>query len=196
MTTAIPLVDEVLDFWFEPPSSPTYGRARPVWFRKDPEFDRLIAKRFGATIDAALEGGLQAWESLGPRAVLACIVVLDQFTRNVYRGSPRSFAGDARALALARAMTDAGTDRDLLPVQRWFCYLPFEHSENLADQDRSIALFAGLLDDPDAGGAHEWALKHREVIVRFGRFPHRNAILGRASTPDEAAYLAQPGAGF
>ena len=186
---------EVLDFWFGAAGAPGANRPRDVWFRKDETFDAAIASRFGATLDAALQGRLEDWLH-APDAALACVLVLDQFTRNAFRGTPRAFAGDARALAAARHIVAAGWDGAMAPVRRWFCYLPFEHSETLADQDESVRLFGQLRDDPDAGGALAWAESHRDVIKRFGRFPHRNEILGRASSPEELAFLAQPGSRF
>lgn len=186
----------VLDFWFGPPTDPAHTQSRPQWFRKDPAFDADISRRFGALIDEALRGGLQDW-SATPEGTLARILVLDQFTRNTGRDTPRAFAGDAQALALARALVASGADRTLTGVQRQFAYLPFEHSESLADQDTSIRLFAQLgQDEPALAGLLEWAERHRVIVARFGRFPHRNAALGRPSTPEEAAFLLQPGSGF
>jgi uncharacterized protein (DUF924 family) len=114
----------------------------------------------------------------------------------VHRGMPAAFASDGRALAVSRSMVERGFDRLLLPVQRWFVYLPFEHAEDLAAQRRSMALFAGLRDDPGSVGTIDYARRHYDVIARFGRFPHRNAILGRASTPEETEFLKLPGASF
>ena len=190
-----PAAAAVLAFWFGAPESADFGRARRAWFVKDPAFDATIARLFGAQIEAALGGGLSAWRATPP-GQLARILVLDQFTRNVFRDSARMFAGDELALAAAREMVDAGLDRELVPVQRWFCYLPFEHAENLADQDRAVALFETMRDDPDAGDALEWAIRHRDVIRRFGRFPHRNELLGRVSSAAELEFLKQPGSRF
>lgn len=186
---------EVLAFWFGAPGDEEYGQARRAWFIKDPAFDATIARRFGPLIEEALGGGLASWCTT-PQGELARILVLDQFTRNVFRGSARMFAGDAQALAAAREMVDDGRDRELIPVQRWFCYLPFEHAEDLAAQERAVQLFETLRDDPQAGGALEWALRHRDVIRRFGRFPHRNEMLGRTSSAAEIEFLAQPGSRF
>ncbi len=187
---------DVLDFWFGAPGSENYGQFRESWFRKDDAFDRKIAGRFGPVIEAALRGELADWAA-SARGSLAQIVVLDQFTRNVFRGSARAFAGDARALAVARRMVEAGQDRELLPVQRGFVYLPYEHAEDLATQEDSVALYTRLVaEDPRLQGMLDYAEAHRDVIRRFGRFPHRNAALGRATTPDETLYLSQPGAGF
>ncbi len=183
----------VLDFWFGQPRS---ASPRGEWFRKDDAFDRRIATGFGATLDAALAGGLREWDRTAEGA-LARIVVLDQFTRNAFRGTARSFAGDALALAAARALVDAGADRDLPPLQRWFVYLPFEHAEDRAMQQQSLRLFGWLAaEHPALDDAAVWAVKHAEVIERFGRYPHRNALLGRPSTDEEKAFLAQPGSAF
>lgn len=187
---------DVLDFWFLPPDNRDYGQARGEWFRKDDAFDAHIRARFGTLIDAAIEGGLRAWEAT-PHGALARLIVLDQFTRNVYRGTPRAFAGDARALALAVALTQAAQDRLLPPMLRAFAYLPFEHAEDLAMQARAVELFQLLSQaQPGFDGMLDYAERHQEVIARFGRFPHRNAILGRASTPQEVEFLRQPGSSF
>jgi uncharacterized protein (DUF924 family) len=186
----------VVDFWFGPPGSETYGQQRPFWFRKCEETDATIRARFGAVTDAALEGGLADWDDT-PCGLLAHILVLDQFTRNIHRNTPRAFAGDAMARALARRLIDDGAHRSLLPVKRIFVYLPLEHAEDPLLQAESVALFTALdADHAGFGSTLEYAQRHQAVIVRFGRFPHRNAILGRPDTPAEAAYLAQPGSGF
>ena len=188
---------EVNDFWFLPPASEGFGKPRGEWFRKDAQFDAAIALRFGGVIAQALAGGLREWDAEGPQGTLARIIVLDQFTRNSARGTAASFAGDALALAAAEALVDSGAHLQLPPVQRWFAYMPFEHAENMAAQERSVALFTALTQAQDGfDGALDFALRHRRVIERFGRFPHRNAILGRASTPAEAEFLTQPGSGF
>ena len=181
---------QVLDFWFGDMSAP-----RPQWFVKDPAFDREIEARFGPLIEKALAGDCAHWLG-GPRPALALVIVLDQFTRNVFRETPRAFAGDPLALAAARRIVAEGWDRELVPMERWFCYMPFEHSEALADQQESLRLFGQLRDDPQAGGAFQWAQSHHDVIERFGRFPHRNEILGRESTPEEIEFLRQPGSRF
>ena len=187
---------DVLDFWFLPPDNRDYGQARGEWFRKDDAFDAHIRARFGTLIDAAIEGGLRAWEAT-PHGALARLIVLDQFTRNVYRGTPRAFAGDAQALALAVALTQAGQDQLLPPMLRAFAYLPFEHAEDLAMQARAVELFQLLSQaQPGFDGMLDYAQRHQEVIARFGRFPHRNAMLGRPSTPEEVEFLRQPGSSF
>jgi uncharacterized protein (DUF924 family) len=191
-----PRAAAVLDFWFGPPGEAHHLQTRPEWFRKDDDFDALIAQRFGALIDAGLRGELADWAGQ-PLSALALIVLLDQFTRNTRRGTAGMFAGDAQALATARALVASGDDRHLAGVQRQFVYLPFEHSETLADQIECLRLFEQLgRDQPALAGLLEWAQKHHDVVARFGRFPHRNAALGRASTDEETEFLRQPGSGF
>lgn len=189
--------NDVLDFWFLPPGSDGHGRQRIEWFRKDEAFDAQIRERFGATLDQALAGGLREWDESGPRGVLARILVLDQFTRNAFRNTPQAFAGDALALGAARTLVDSGAHLELAPVERQFVYMPFEHAEDAGMQERAVALFTELAAAHEGfAEALDYAHRHRGVIARFGRFPHRNPILGRASTPEEAEYLRQPGSGF
>jgi uncharacterized protein (DUF924 family) len=185
----------VLDFWFLPESDPGHGFPRPQWFRKDADFDLAIRERFGALHAKAACGGMEDWGG-SPRAMLALIVVLDQFSRNLFRDDARAFAQDARALECAKRVVDREWDLAMRPVERQFCYLPFEHSEKLGDQDRAIALFSGLGRYPETRDLAMWAEKHRVIIRRFGRFPHRNAALGRQSTPEEEAFLAGPDSRF
>ena len=184
---------DVLAFWFgEPPAT----EAREAWFRKDAAFDAQVRDRFAGTLLAALQGGLRDWDAT-PAGALARIVVLDQFTRNALRDTAQAFAGDALAQGAAAALVERGADLQLPPLQRWFAYLPFEHAEDLAAQERALRLFTRLAaDEPALAGALEWARKHHAVVARFGRFPHRNAILGRASTAEELAFLRQPGSRF
>ncbi|HEY1392981.1 MAG TPA: DUF924 family protein [Methylibium sp.] len=187
---------EVLDFWFGTPGSPDYLQPRKAWFSKNLDFDAEIRERFGSRIEAAIAGALDAWTATPPGA-LARILLLDQFTRNSWRDTPRTFAGDAQALAAARAMVATGQDLQLPPVQRGFAYLPYEHAEDLAAQDESVRLFTALAQQaPDQAEDLDYAHRHREIVRRFGRFPHRNAILGRTSTPEELAFLKQPGSSF
>lgn len=194
----------VFDFWFQPAPGQAADAPRVEWFKKDADFDRSIAERFGAQIELALEGGLHAWDAEGPQAALARIVVLDQFTRNVYRGTPLAFAGDHQALEAALDMVDAEEDLALPPLQRSFIYMPFEHAEDIAMQEQAVALFTRMAEGVTVSEATaksianslDYAKRHRDVIQRFGRFPHRNAILGRSSTPEEIAFLKQPGSGF
>jgi uncharacterized protein (DUF924 family) len=191
-----PTARAVLRFWFGDDDD----AVRADWFRQRDDFDREIDQRFGAEIEAALRGRLQDWDA-DRDARLALVLLLDQFTRNVFRGTPRAFAGDALARAVARRMIDAGQDRELPPLRRWFVYMPFEHAEDLALQDEAVRLFGALCQEasPHAqslAGALDYAERHRAVIRRFGRFPHRNAVLGRASTAEESAFLLEPGSRF
>ncbi len=187
--------DSVLDFWFGAPGTAKYGRPREFWFRKSVATDQVIRERFAPAVEAALQGGLRHWVDDGARGALAVILLLDQFTRNLFRDSARAFAGDAAALAIARDLVATGGDARLAPVERWFAYMPFEHSESMADQRESLRLFGALaalgLAEPLA-----WAQKHFEVIERFGRYPHRNEVLGRNSTAEEIEFLRQPGSRF
>ena len=193
----------VLDFWFGAPEDPAHGQRRPAWFQKDPQFDAAIAERFGPLIEQGLAGGLDDWARppveppLQPLLALAQVIVLDQFTRNTLRGSARAFAGDARALQTARGLVASGADRVLSGVQRMFVYLPFEHAEDLPHQRTAVQLFQQLgRDEPALADLVEWAQRHHDIVARFGRFPHRNAALGRPSTAEEAAFLLTPGSGF
>jgi uncharacterized protein (DUF924 family) len=186
----------VLDFWFLPADHAGHGAYRPEWFRKDDAFDAAIRDRFGAAVEVTLA---EPPSEGSDETLLARILLLDQFTRNTFRGTPRAFAGDAQALQIAESLVAAGRDKNLTPWQRWFAYLPFEHAESLLDQERSVALFSALareMQHEAFDSAHDYALRHREVIARFGRFPHRNAILGRASTAEEIDFLKQPGSSF
>jgi uncharacterized protein (DUF924 family) len=180
---------DVLDFWFLAPKK---------WFRKDERFDEQVRTRFGDLIAQAVAGGLREWDAEeGARGTLARILVLDQFTRNAYRGTPRAFEGDTLALAAARHLVHSGADRALTPGERSFAYMPFEHAEDARTQEQSVELFAALARE-HAGfdSTLDYAHRHRGVIARFGRFPHRNVILGRASTPEEIAFLGEHGSGF
>jgi len=177
-------VADVIRFWLED---------TPVekCFSKDTAFDDEIRARFAGLYEQVAAAPPKAAD-LTPRFALAALIVLDQFSRNMFRGSPKAFAADGTALAIARAAVDAGLDRQLDTTARLFIYLPFEHSENLADQQRAVALIADL-------GDAEWdryAVAHRDIIEQFGRFPHRNDVLGRTSTDEEVAFLKQPGSAF
>jgi uncharacterized protein (DUF924 family) len=187
----------VLDFWFLPVGSSGHGQMQPEWFRKDAQFDDEIRARFGALIEQALAGQLRDWQKMDSTGALARILLLDQFTRNVYRDTPQAFGGDALALAAAQDLLAAGGDLALPPLQRAFVYLPFEHAEDAAMQQQSVALFTQLCSEaPGLAGMLDYAVRHRDVIARFGRFPHRNRILRRASTPQEQQFLLEPGSGF
>ena len=189
---------DVLEFWFGAPDDPQHGLPRAAWYRKDADFDASIARRFGPLIERGLAGALAPWgDGDNVEMALAEVLVLDQFTRNTLRGSARAFAGDARALAVAQALVSRGADRALTGVQRQFVYMPFEHAEDLAHQHTALRLFQQLqVDAPEVGQLATWAQKHLDVIARFGRFPHRNAALGRASSVQEVEFLAQPGSSF
>jgi uncharacterized protein (DUF924 family) len=180
------LASEVLRFWFG--DGAEYGAVHKRWFEKNPAFDAEVRDRFLGVYESQLVG--REWLAQ-PHPCLARIIVLDQFPRNMFRGTPRAFATDALALAAARHALAAGYDRDWLRVEKIFAYLPFEHSEALADQELACELMRPLGEEQ-----YDYALRHKAIIERFGRFPHRNAILGRASTPEEIEFLKQPGSGF
>lgn len=177
---------DVLSFWFG--EDPDIVRA--AWFEKDDAFDTTIVTRFGSVYDAAAIGQLDAMANT-PLGCLTLVIVLDQFPRNMFRDDPRAFATDGKALDLSRTAIERGLDRTLGALQRQFLYMPFQHSEDLVTQRRSIELFADT--GPDG---QEYAKRHLDIIERFDRFPHRNAILGRESTPEELAFLQQPDSSF
>ncbi|TVS16928.1 MAG: DUF924 domain-containing protein [Gammaproteobacteria bacterium] len=187
----------VLDFWFgafDADGLMDAGR-RQALFRADPAFDARIDEHFGAAVEAALRGELDHWNTTA-RGRAAAILLLDQFTRNIYRGHARAFAGDERALTMARTGVECADDRLLTVDERAFFYLPFEHSENIADQDTCVALLERLLSEQGPGNPSAavvgsylgHAQEHRAIIRQFGRFPHRNAVLGREDTEAEAAW--------
>ena len=191
-----PRAREVLDFWFGAPDSEEFGQERKMWFRKRAAFDAQLRERFGALLDAACAGELDAWRAT-PEGALALVIVLDQFSRNCHRGTSRAFSADNKALEIARAMVARGDDLRLPTLQhRSFAYLPFEHAESAEAQRESLRLFGELAKDPEGQGYYDYALRHAKVIERFGRFPHRNAQLGRTSTEDETAFLREPGSSF
>ena len=192
-SAAHPEVRDILEFWFG--MAKGLGSPRIEWFRKDPKFDGEIRTRFGALHAKAAAGELNAWRA-SPEPMLALVIVLDQFSRNLYRNDPRAFAQDEMARSCAAEAIRRKDDLGFIPVQRQFIYLPFEHSEELADQDRAVALMESLDEFEETRGLTAWAEKHREIIQRFGRFPHRNAILGRQSTPEEEEFLKRPGSSF
>jgi uncharacterized protein (DUF924 family) len=174
----------VLDFWFN-----ELDDARR--FAKDPALDAAIGERFGATLQAAILGELEAWRAT-PEGRLAEIIVLDQFSRNVWRDTPRAFLQDPQALCLAQAFVRTGLDRSLSPAQRAFAYMPYMHSESRLIHEQAVALFS----QPGLEGSLSFERRHQAIIARFGRYPHRNGILGRVSTPEEVAFLAEPGTSF
>ncbi len=183
---------EVLDFWFGREGEPGYGEFRQAWFKKDPEFDRKVRDRFEDLHEAAAAGELEGWREEA-RSCLALVILLDQFPRNMFRGDPRSYATDRMAQETAEYAVDRALDRELPAFQRMFLYMPFMHSEDLERQRRSVELFQALGGEDDATG---YAVRHMEIIERFGRFPHRNEVLGRRTTPEEAEFLARPGSSF
>ncbi|KAI9028768.1 hypothetical protein DFJ74DRAFT_603727 [Hyaloraphidium curvatum] len=183
---------DVLAFWF-PEQPPT--KFRKEWFQKDAEFDKACAS-FVPTLDAAARGELDAWRK-EPKSALALIIVADQFPRNVYRGTAKAFATDPLALSVAREVVEKGWMKELVPYERWFVLLPFEHSENIKDQDESVRLATDLVaDHAESAPALRFAEQHREVIAKFGRFPHRNDALGRKWTDEERKYIAEGGHAF
>jgi uncharacterized protein (DUF924 family) len=182
---------EVLDFWFGAPGSVQYGKPRAEWFKKSDDFDALIRGRFLSLNVRAGAGQLAPWRD-SPLTLLALIIVLDQFPRNLFRDSPQAFATDTIALDCARRMTVLNWDQRLNDVQRQFCYLPFEHAEDIETQRDCLRMFRAL----GSADLLNWAQKHYDIIERFGRFPHRNAVLGRVSTPEEIEFLKQPGSRF
>jgi uncharacterized protein (DUF924 family) len=197
---------EILDFWFgearQALSDATLdARQASLWWGKDAGVDGEIRRRFGALISAATDGNLESW-SASAHGRLALIILLDQFSRNAYRDTPDAFAHDRLALAHSLEGQSRGQDRELRPIERVFFYMPMEHAESLPVQDECVRRFRGLLEtanetDRDTFAKYlDFAKRHREIILRFDRFPHRNPILGRTSTPDEEAFLREPGSGF
>ena len=195
--------DAILKFWLGDnfPSSAASEKNTQRWFFGNSAIDTQIRERFGNAIEVALDGGFDD-KVTNELDWLALLILLDQFPRNVFRGSPRAFAGDGKALALALAGIACGYDQLMHPMARLFCYLPLEHSEDIAMQGRAVSLFQTFRDQAPADLAQsvdgwlDYAIRHRDVIARFGRFPHRNAVLGRNSTSEELAYLDEPGSGF
>lgn len=185
----------LLDFWFGPPGSPGRERTRDVWFLRDAGFDAALRQHFLGDQQRAAAGALAHWQE-APESCLALVLLLDQLPRNLYRGTPLAFASDPEARAVARQAVGAGFDRTLPPVWRCFFYLPFEHSEDLGDQELCLRLHASLPEYGDKAEAIDYARRHHAIITRFGRFPHRNALLGRASTAEEAAFLREEGSSF
>jgi len=183
--------EDVLAFWFG--SGADYGKRHKRWFEKDAAFDTEVARRYRGLYD---ELALNLTWLDSARECLARIVVLDQVPRQMFRGTARAFAADPLALQAAQLAVERGYDRALLPVERLFLYLPFEHSESLADQVRACELCAPLAGFAETDDVYRYALAHRSIIERFGRFPHRNSILGRESTPQEIEFLKQPGSSF
>jgi len=168
---------QILDFWFS-------SRVKPHWFHSTPELDDEIRERFEALWQQGARGELDPWGETAAGA-LALVILLDQFPLNMYRGRPEAFSTETRSRTVADAAIARGLDQQLDPEQRSFLYLPFMHSEDLEDQDRSVTLFS----QPGLEYNLQWATHHRDIVARFGRFPHRNEILGRESSPEEKAWL-------
>lgn len=195
--------EQVLEFWFGTLSPDGFAtpETEKRWFTKDPAFDAELDQRFGAVLRRLATGEDTSWRATS-RGALAYVIVLDQFSRNVFRGTPGMFAADVLALDAAKAALDAGHDRALGPQERTFLYMPFMHSEALEDQDRCVALFRSLAEHVTGERKKViennvvYAIKHRDIVARFGRFPHRNATLGRPTTTEEAAFLLEPGSSF
>jgi uncharacterized protein (DUF924 family) len=181
----------LLDFWFGPTGDPDREHHRQLWFKSTPEHDDALRRLFLADYEKALSGALAAWQA-APESALALVLLLDQIPRNVFRETPRAYATDPLARATADRALVRGFDAAFPPVWRKFFYMPLHHSENLADQRRAVALFESLPDDPERAHRGRYARPYVVVIERFGRFPHRNAILGRPSTPEELAFLKEP----
>jgi len=202
---ADPRIEDVINFWFGGADAAPQIRMQR-WFRPDPAFDAEIRTRFGGLVDEAAAGKLTGWPATA-RGALAFVLVLDQFPRNIFRGTARAFAHDAKALEAARAAVADGLDRQLGFMERMFLLLPYEHAEDRETQLESVAAYTALHAEAVAAGAPEadiaslaaaldYAHKHKVIIDRFGRYPHRNAILERTSTGEEVDFLQQPGSSF
>ncbi len=185
------ITEKVLSFWFDAREADGTLARREAWFKKDPAFDDAIAAEFSAECERALAGDLDGLMETA-KGCLALIILLDQFPRNIFRGSPHAFASDEKAREVARHVLDKGFDQGMQAVERLFLYLPFEHSEDMADQQRMLELAQALGEDR----LIDYAQRHFDIIARFGRFPHRNEALGRESTEEEKAFLQQPNSSF
>ncbi len=189
-------VNDVLEFWFTPHEGEQAPRGfRKCWFEKNAEFDKELKRRFEPLVNQAISGALDHWAD-EPNGVVALLLLLDQMPRNIYRDKKRMYIGDKRALPLAKQALEAGLDARMSPPHRLFVYLPLEHAESLEEQDRCYDLMSALdeVAPQEKGSFADWAEKHRAVIRRFGRFPHRNELLGRENTAEEEAFLNQPDA--
>ena len=181
----------LLDLWFGPEGDPERERHREIWFRSTPEHDAMLRRLFRADHERAAAGELADWEAR-PESALALVLLLDQIPRNIFRGTPPMYATDPQARAAADRAMARGFDLEVPPAWRKFFYMPLHHSENLADQRRSLTLLAQVPNDPERAENKRYARRYIEIIERFGRFPHRNAVLGRESTPEELAFLEEP----
>ncbi len=180
----------LLDFWFGPPGDPERERHREIWFKSTPEHDAQLRQLFLADYELAMAGALGDWEAT-PEGALALLLLLDQIPRNIFRNTPRAYTTDPMAREAADRALARGFDMQVPPAWRLFFYLPFHHSEEIADQHRAMALSERLPGRPDRGANRRYGRPYLDVIERFGRFPHRNAILGRTSTPEEVAFLEE-----
>ncbi len=185
----------LVDFWFGVEGDPLRERHREIWFEKKEKFDASLRERFSADHELAVKGALDNWE-LSPAGALALLLLLDQIPRNIFRGSSRAYASDEKAREVADRAIRRGFDLEVPPAWRIFFYLPFVHSEDLADQRRALLLFAALPAGPERSKEPSPVERHALIIARFGRFPHRNAVLGRVSTADEVAFLTEPHSSF
>jgi len=192
--------EDILVFWFgNEPKQPLKNAAQ--WWQKDPDFDQKVKEHFEAPLQQAIRGELESWRA-DARTCLAYIILTDQFSRNMYRDTPQMFAQDALALAACLHGMEQGQDRELTSVQCWFFYMPMMHSEDWKIQQRAVQSFRDLADHAEPAfketlaNAYDFAVKHAAIVERFGRFPHRNKLLGRESTAEERAFLKQPGSSF
>ncbi len=186
---------EILDFWFGREDDPGYGEFRDAWFQKNEDFDNEVQTRFRDDYEQAANGERDDWRDEAHSA-LALVILLDQFPRNMFRGDGQTYATDAKALETAEYAIERALDRELPAFQRMFLYMPFMHSEDVGVQRRSVEIFGRLATEDGAPDLTSYAVGHRDIVERFGRFPHRNAILGRETTPEEAEFLTQPGSSF
>jgi len=198
-------INQILRFWFgnlkedEIPSDDQ----RKSWWVKDPEYDERIKDNFGNDLKMAINGELDDWRT-GPEGSLALIILLDQFSRNIYRDTSKAFSQDEKAIQICLGGIEKDFDKKLHPVQRIFFYIPLMHSEDIEMQEKSLKYFSGLAEEykePESiadvvSNSYEFAVKHYDIIKRFGRYPHRNEILGRESTPEEIEFLKEPGSSF
>lgn len=186
-----PRVQALLDFWFGPPGAPDRETHRDIWFKSTADHDATLRRLFLADYEQAACGALVAWEESYESAV-ALVILLDQIPRNIFRGTPRTYATDEAARAVADRAIEKGFDAMVPPAWRKFFYMPLHHSENADDQRRSIELLQAVPNDPARAENTRYARRYLDIIERFGRFPHRNAVLGRVSTPEEIAFLDEP----
>lgn len=186
---------DILEFWFGRKSDPDYGQYRQVWFQPDEEFIAAAREHFSDIFQQAANGELDDWQQT-PEGAFALILLLDQFSNLIHRGGPGAFASDEAARKITKLALERGFDQQFPELHRWFFYLPLEHSENLDDQHTAVKLFSALTPNEQNAIGLDYAKRHLRVIERFGRFPNRNAALGRKSTPEEEEFLAGPDAPF